>query len=184
MEEIWKDVVGFEGLYQVSNLGRVKSFRKPLKLKSPDEYILKNYIANNGYVQVTLYGKNNREKRLVHRMVAEAFIPNPSNLPQVNHIDENPSNNCSENLEWCTARYNNEFGTAQLRMSITKGRMIDQFLPTGEFVARYSSIHIASKITGHSLAQIKNSCYGHAIKGGNYVWRYVDEEIEKPKLTV
>lgn len=182
MKEIWKDVVGFEGLYQISNLGRVKSFRKPLKLNCPDEYILKNYVANHGYVQVTLYAKNKREKRLVHRMVAEAFIPNPNNFPQVNHKDENIMNNCVDNLEWCTARYNNEFGTAQLRMSITKGRMIDQFLPTGEFIARYSSLSVASKITGHSIAQIKHSCYGNAIKGGNYVWKYVDEHEKKPSL--
>ena len=101
MQEIWKDINGFEGKYQVSNLGNVRSFCRGdhlLRLNGGKKYI-QVILCNNGKI----YG------RLVHRLVAEAFIPNPNNLPCVNHKDENPKNNCADNLEWCTYKYNNEY---------------------------------------------------------------------------
>lgn len=169
MEEIWKDIPDFEGLYQISTLGRVKSFKKN------SEFILKQYVANHGYVQVTLYGKNFKRKVLVHRLVANAFLPNPNNYPQINHIDENPLNNCVDNLEWCTAKYNNDFGTARLRASITKSeKKVEQYLPTGEFLACYVCMSVASRITGISKHKIKDCCLGHSKTGGNYVWKYAD----------
>ena len=109
MEEIWKDIKGYEGLYQVSNLGRVKSFNYmntgKEKIKTPT--LQKKYtMKQGGYLQTTLYKNNKSKTVLVHRLVAEAFIPNPDNLPQVNHKDYNKTNNCVENLEWCSAKYN------------------------------------------------------------------------------
>lgn len=130
-EEIWKDVVGYEGLYQVSNLGNVKSLERVVKrfvrgkyisLYPVKEKLLKLYINSNGYISVGLYnnGFNSFE---VHRLVAQAFIPNPDNLPCVNHKDENPKNNNVKNLEWCTYQYNNTYGTIQQRLSdIKKGK--------------------------------------------------------------
>ena len=175
MQEVWKDIPGFKGLYQVSNMGRIKSFRKSSKFGCPAEFILKNTVANNGYAQVTLYSDKKRSKILVHRLVADAFIPNPNNYPQVNHIDENPLNNCVDNLEWCTAKYNNDFGTARLRASITKSeKKVEQYLPTGEFLACYVCMSVASRITGISKHKIKDCCLGHSKTGGNYVWKYAD----------
>jgi hypothetical protein len=107
MEEIWKDIPGYEGKYQVSNLGRVKSLSKKLScvrngktaFRVTKEKIMKPYIPKNGYARMDLGGRNTN---LVHRLVAKAFIPNPENKPCVNHIDGNPSNNNLHNLEWCT----------------------------------------------------------------------------------
>lgn len=126
MEEIWKDIVGYEGFYQVSNLGRVKSldryievtnkrgtlYRRPIKGR-----LLSLNNVNDDYISVTLTKDSIGISYSVHRLVAQAFIPNPDNLPQVNHKDENPSNNCVDNLEWCTAKYNSNYGTRREKLS-------------------------------------------------------------------
>ena len=101
MKEIWKDISGFEGKYQVSNLGNVKSFCR-------GEHLLQ---LNGGvkYIQVILCKDGKTYGRLVHRLVAQEFLPNPNNLPCINHKDENPKNNSVDNLEWRTYKYNNEY---------------------------------------------------------------------------
>ena len=120
-EEIWKDIIGYEGLYQVSSLGRVRSldryderncFRKG-KVLSPG-------IKPDGYLVVVLSCNGKHKTIKVHRLVAQAFIPNPDGLPQVNHKNEDKSNNRVENLEWCDAKYNINFGTARIRSINTK----------------------------------------------------------------
>lgn len=108
MEEIWKGIKGYEGKYQVSNLGKVKTLNYHRSCK---ERILKNLINTHGYLYVIL-SKNCICKNLtIHRLVAAAFIDNPENLPEVNHIDENKTNNCVSNLEFCNRKYNINFGT-------------------------------------------------------------------------
>ena len=117
-KEIWKDIPGYEGSYQVSNYGRVKR----LEHKTPNNIPLSEKISTqfknqSGYMIVIL-SKNGEGKQLqVHRLVAQAFIPNPDKLPFVNHKDENPLNNNVENLEWCTAKYNSNYGTLKERQS-------------------------------------------------------------------
>lgn len=121
--EIWKDVIGYEGLYQVSNLGRIKSLRRTItksngKSMCVAERILKSFF-NRGYEYVTLSKEAKQPNLKVHRLVAEAFLPNDNNLPDVNHIDENKANNRVENLEWCTKEYNRAYGTLNARVKST-----------------------------------------------------------------
>lgn len=119
--EIWKDIKGYEGLYQVSNYGRVKSLKGTGNgIRKKDDIIILSFRNSNGYNRVHLM-KNGKEQNIyVHRLVAEAFIPNPNNYPIVNHKDEDKSNNNVNNLEWCTHKYNVNYGTATERMSKTR----------------------------------------------------------------
>lgn len=121
--EEWRDVVGYEGLYQVSNLGRIKSLERRVPRSNGKTMLVRERICkvsiNRKYIYVTLskYGKQPNMK--VHRLVAEAFIPNPGNLPQINHKDENPANNQVLNLEYCTSGYNRSYGTINKRIKDT-----------------------------------------------------------------
>lgn len=176
MKEIWKDIPQFEGLYQVSNLGRVKSFRQSTKYRKAKEFILKTSLANNGYCQVTLYNLSYKKKFLVHRLVAEAFIPNPDNLPQINHIDENPSNNRADNLEWCTAKYNNLYGSARIRSVDTKSIPVEQYTLEGKPIAIYRSAKIASELLGISYKAIRHAAHSGK-RCDKYLWKYSDHNF-------
>ena len=106
-KEVWKDIVHYEGIYKVSNFGRIWSIHK-------QDYKT-THTKDNGYMFVQLYKNGKMYNEYVHRLVALAFIPNQNNLPQVNHKDEDKSNNYVGNLEWCTAKYNNNYGTCRKR---------------------------------------------------------------------
>ena len=124
MEEIWKDIEGYEGLYQISNYGRVKSLNYA---KQGKEKILKDRISNSGYKRVNLSKSGERKTYYVHRLVAETFIPNPNGYSEVNHKDEDKSNNNIDNLEWCTSKYNSNYGTRNERQSEKmKGRKLTE----------------------------------------------------------
>lgn len=112
--EIWRDITGYEGLYQVSNKGKIKS------LHYGKEKILKPRKVKKGYLSISLHKDNKSRSFRVHRLVGKEFIPNPYNLPQINHIDEIKTNNCVENLEWCSAEYNDNYGTRNERISKSK----------------------------------------------------------------
>ena len=114
MTEIWKDIKGYEGLYQVSNMGRVKSFNYK---NTGKEGILNGSKNKRGYKIVHLCKNGKANHYLVHRLVAIVFIPNPNNYPEVNHIDENKTNNYVDNLEWCDGKYNLNYGTRNKRIS-------------------------------------------------------------------
>lgn len=126
MEEIWKPVKGFEGYYEVSNLGRVRSIDRVVVDNVRNcERLLKGKILiqrnnSNGYMGIMFCKEHKLYNKYVHRLVAETFIPNPDNLPQVNHKDEDKSNNRADNLEWCTSFYNNEYGTRKKRWYETR----------------------------------------------------------------
>ena len=126
IEEIWKPVVGYEGLYEVSNKGTVKSLDRFTKSgrgngnRFISGKILKSALNKKGYPSVVLCKDGKMFTQRVHRLVAEAFIPNPDNLPVVNHKDEDKTNNCVDNLEWCTNKYNCNYGTSISRMCETR----------------------------------------------------------------
>lgn len=183
MQEIWKDVVGYEQFYQVSNKGRVRRKR--------DNFVYKPRTFTNGYKNVLLYKdgkwhKTGGKSELVHRMVAMAFIPNPNNYPQVNHKDEDKENNCVENLEWCTSKYNNNYGTAKARMIAKQSRPVVQANLDGSFVKLWPSAKYAQRNSNHLQCCI-SKCANHD-KGSEthhgYLWIYREEYEEKyGKLT-
>lgn len=174
MEEIWKDIKGYEGLYQVSNLGRVKS------LGNGKEKIRKTNISSNGYLSLILV-KNKKGKNFsVHRLVAEAFIDNPDNLPCVNHKDENKLNNCVDNLEWCTKQYNSTWGSVlKRRGSKLKGRKnewlskhIMQYDLQGNFIKEWESQNDIERQLKIRQSSISQCCSGKRNKAGGYIWKY------------
>lgn len=164
-KEIWKEIDGFPD-YEVSNLGRVCSF----KGKYPK--ILKPWKNSCGYLAVGICTGRKRVMKRVHRLVAEAFIPNLKNKPEVNHIDEDKLNNVAENLEWVTRRENCNHGTRNKRMAETQGKTVIQYTTDGVFVAEYPSTHEAERVTGISQADISKACRGKLKTAGGYIWCY------------
>ena len=173
MEEIWQDIEGYEGLYQVSNLGRVKSLRNNI--------ILSQSITRNGYKNVILYTNNIRKLYLVHRLVATAFIPNPDNLPQVNHKDENKTNNRVDNLEWCDCKYNINYGTCIRRrqLSNTNGKCsktVLQYSLDGTFIKEWKSTMDVERNLGLANSHISECCRNIIKTAYGYIWKYKKEE--------
>ena len=115
MKEEWRDIKGYEGKYQVSNLGRVKSLNYR---RTGKEEILTNTPNEKGYLYLFLYKKGKRKPYYIHRLVTDAFIVNPNNYEEVNHKDEDKTNNNVDNLEWCSRKYNMNYGTRKLKQSI------------------------------------------------------------------
>ena len=172
MNEIWKDIEGYEGLYQISNLGRVKSLNYN---KRGFERILKNKTGSRGYFNVNL-SKDGKSKNInVHRIVATHFIPNPDNLPQVNHKDENKQNNCVENLEWCTAEYNNTYGSRLEKSANSKSIPIIQFTKDWEFVRKWNSARIAEYTLGLNIGSVCLCLKGKHKSTGGYKWGYAED---------
>lgn len=119
MNEIWKDIKGYEGYYQVSNFGKVRSLNRSIYRKNGRKQSFKDqelkFHDKHGYLGINLRKDGKIKSCTVHRLVAEAFIPNPYNLPQINHKDENKYNNRIDNLEWCSSSYNMNYGTRTYR---------------------------------------------------------------------
>ena len=166
--ENWKSIAGYEGLYEVSDLGRVKS------LKFGKEKILKSGKNTRGYLQVCLYKDCHTKHLLVHRIVAEAFIPNTQGLETVNHKDEDKTNNSVANLEWMSNKDNLNYGTRNKRVAEShskKVQMLDK--STGELLATFPSTHEAERVTGIANQSISSCCKGKRKSAGGYVWRYI-----------
>lgn len=172
-QEIWKDVKGYAGKYQVSNFGRVKSLNYNNIGKSR---IMKPNIYKTGYVSAGL-SLNGKEKRfLIHRLVAEAFIPNPDNYPVVNHKDENTQNNRADNLEWCTQKHNINYGTRNQRIAKVFSIGIIQYSKDLKKVKEFESMADAEKATGINKSHICRCCKGHRNYAGGYLWKYKNVE--------
>lgn len=174
MEEIWKDIEGYEGCYQVSNLGRVKSLGNG-KTHNSSERILK---GNNikGYLVVKLSKEGKQKQYLIHRLVAQVFIPNPNNLLQVNHIDEDKTNNTVSNLEWCSAKYNMNYGTRTQRVvekntnHQNKSKKVT-CIETGKI---YVSTMQVERDLGFAHANISYACTGRYKTAYGFHWKYID----------
>lgn len=185
--EIWKDVPGYVGFYQVSNVGRVKSVQRlDANNHIVKEKILKQFNRGTGYKFVVLY-KDGPHNLNVHRLVALAFIPNPAGLPQINHKNENKTDNRFENLEWCTPKYNANYGTVKKRISNSRKqsilckqdaekrkRPVLQFDLCGKLIARYSSISEAKIAFGVSRnnGTINGCLKGQTKTAYNFIWIY------------
>ena len=173
MEEIWKDIPGYEGLYKVSNLGNVKSLNWR---NTGEEKNLWLKPHNKGYLQVELANGGTKKCFVVHRLVAIAFIPNPDCLPQVNHKDEDKTNNCVENLEWCSRSYNARYSLDRHPERKRKGqnseRGIVQLTASGEFVKEWVRSRDVFLETGMSDWSISECCRGNRKTAYGYKWQY------------
>lgn len=175
-QEEWRPVIGYETKYEVSSLGRVRSLTvRGFKRCSPR--VLKPIRFKSGYYFVNLEGVHSKK---VSRIVAEAFIPNPDNLPCVNHKDEDKTNNRVENLEWCTVKYNSNYGTRNARLSVIMTNRADMSKPVvqytidGSCIKTWESISEASRQLGINRKSIMRCCTFHKKNktAGGYVWRY------------
>ena len=176
MNEVWKSVKGYESLYEVSNMGRVRNAKG--KILSPQK-------RQHGYLCVQLHGKGGHATRnmktfSIHRLVAEAFIPNPNGLEEVNHLDEDKANNMVDNLEWINHADNTNYGTCQRRraqklINGIRSRRVMQFTVDGKFVKEFPSIAEVERQLGycggniHHAASKKPNQYAYG-----YVWKFSD----------
>lgn len=161
MNEIWKPIEGYEGKYMISNLGRVKSLNYK---RTGKEKILKSNIDNVGYVRISLSKPAQKRKTFwIHRLVAEAFLPNPDNLPQVNHIDENKENNSLENLEWCNNSYNVRYSQTK-KVACYKNNKV---------IKVYNAL-VDVEHDGHKFKNVSSVCHGKRNTHHGYQWSYID----------
>lgn len=178
MIEIFKDIDGYDGKYKISNRGRVYSVKSSKYLKIAKDY--------HGYLFVNLCNNGKQKYKRIHRIVAETFIPNPDNLPEVNHKDENKENNYVENLEWCDQKYNNNYGTRKERMQYTldnmdwdktncsrKPKTVGKYNIDNQLIEVYKSTQEAERKTGFNHYNICRCCNGKLHTYKNYIWKYI-----------
>ena len=185
--EIWKDIQGYEGFYQVSNLGRVKSVERDKFLPNGTfhshlkEKILAPFLNNKGYSSVKLCKNGKKKAILIHRLVAEAFLPNPENKSQINHKDEVKSNNAVDNLEWCTSVYNNNFGTRKERQIQNRRNYKLGNHPKAkpvfceELNKKFDCIASAQEELGINRSCVGKACRGERNTAGGFHWRFADD---------
>lgn len=166
--EIWKDIKDYEGLYQVSNYGRVRSlnYRNTGRVE-----VLKSIEEQQGYLQIHLVKNKKRATFKIHRLVAETFIQNPERKPQVNHKDEDKTNNRVENLEWCCCNYNINYGTRTNRATEKLSKIVLQLTTEGEILKEWPSAAEAGR-NGFNQGNIVSCCNGKLKTYKGYIWKY------------
>lgn len=184
--EIWKDVEGYEGLYQVSNFGRLK--RLNYKNSGKDK-ILKAKNHPQGYLFNPLWKNGKRKNYFIHRLVAMAFLDNPNDYPEVNHKDENQANNKVENLEWCTSSYNTKYSRKkhpERYLTSYKGKRtshvskyscyeVNQLSLDGEIIKTWNNIAEIVRETKYNNASITRCCFGKRKTAYGYKWEFADK---------
>lgn len=178
--EIWKDVPNYEGLYQASNLGNVRSLDRVIKLYNGGKYIRKGVVLkqsknHQGYMRVNLLKNGKNKVTAVHRIVASTFIENPYCFKEVNHKNEIKDDNSVENLEWCTQEYNKTYGTGVQRRTEKISRKVNQYNLDGSFLKTWKSMREVERELGISNQTISLCCLGKRNKAGGFKWRYFDE---------
>ena len=181
MKEIWEDIKGYEGLYQVSNLGRIKSLKYWSNVHNKyynREIILKQKENRYGYLFVGLYKEHKRKECLIHRLVSEAFIPNLENKKEINHKDGNKKNNCVNNLIWCTRSENmlHAYKTG-LRKAIKTAQPVIQYDMNKNFIKKWNNISEIKKQMNFDYSSIYQCCNNKRNKAYNYIWKYGGEAI-------
>ena len=156
-----KDVVGYEGIYGITSCGKVWSYR--------NECFLKPKVNKGGYLQVNLHKNGKYKSYVIHRLVSEAYLPNPNNLPQINHRDENKTNNCLQNLEWCNASYNTNYGTRNEKISNSRKKPVLQFDLNGNFIREWECASDVGKEVQSHICQCLKGKYKTAY---GYKWVY------------
>lgn len=172
--EIFKDIKGYEGLYQIGSNGTVKSLNYH---RTGIERVLKYGKHYKGYLNVALCKEGKMKTFKVHRLVAEAFIPNPDNLPQVNHKNEVKTDNRVENLEWCSASYNMNYNDGQKRRGVKKingnrSKKVYQYTLDGDYIATYPSVNEIERQWGYRIGNIWSCCTGRYKSAYGYKWSY------------
>lgn len=184
--ELWQDISGYDGIYAISNFGRIKSVERLVSRRTSEmivrERIRKLNTGRNGYAVVSLYNNGIGKAYLVHRLVASAFIKNPENKREVNHIDCNKLNNFVDNLEWATPSENTKHAydnglivvpnNGKFGFDNSLGKRITQMTADGKVVNKYGSMCEAERNTGIFQANISKVCSGERSMAGGYMWSY------------
>lgn len=178
MQEEFRPIVGYEGLYEVSNMGRVKSCTRKVWAGRGYRIIQEHFISpiddTHGYLCVSLWKDNKQRHPKLHKIVAEAFIPNPNNLRDVNHLDENKYNNRVDNLEWSSHKDNINYGSRNERSNNTRSKAVGQYnKQTGELIAVYKNAYAAKDFTGICECSISNCCTNKRKSAGGYIWKFI-----------
>lgn len=174
---MWEPIKGYEGLYEVSDKGLVRSLDRIVpcgkgRVHGCKGRILTGKSNGKGYLFVALAKNGKLKKHYIHRIVAEAFVENPDNFPIVNHKDENPANNEAGNLEWCTHKYNVNYGECRQKIVRKQSKRVVQIFSDGT-EKEWESTHEAERITGINHSNISACCRGIVKTAGKCVWRYV-----------
>lgn len=184
MDELWKDIPEYEGYYQVSNLGRVRSLDRNFDVINKFGFkqhigqkgrILSLQKCSSGYAKVILSKDGKHKNVMVHRLVAQVFLPNPDQLPEVNHKDECIENNCVDNLEWCTSKYNANYGTRNERCyPKSQLKPVNQYQKDGTFIRKWNSLSEAHRELGIDMSQISAVCKHKKeyVTAGGFKWEY------------
>lgn len=173
MEEIWKDIPNYEKYYKISNYGVIVSI--PRNGTIMQEKVLKQYKDKYGYLKVILQKNGIKKNKYIHQLVAQTFLDNPNNCLYVNHKDENKSNNNVENLEWCTQKFNMNYGTRNNRISKNERIKINQYDLNNNFIKTWNGFVEIKETLNIDISGIIRCCRNQYKTSNGYMWRYAEK---------